>query len=120
MGRQEDGRYPSNAMIDDDSIEHVRRLPDALGSVAKLRSVHRRQLRVTYEPGDLSEIAVERVTGWGYPQRDPGNRVLMLEAEDIVWLHAKLGPIVQEIEAAKCGASNSVAIRISESKSSTG
>jgi hypothetical protein len=82
---------------EDRSVEHLRSMEPTVDLFAGRRRICARRLRVSYEPGDLSEVVVEYTTPNGKGRRDPRNRVLLLEDEDLVWLAETLGPIAERI-----------------------
>lgn len=97
---------------EDDSVEHVKQIRP---SVVAHRS-HPRRLRFTYEPTDLSEIAVEHTTISGEPVKDSRNIALLLESVDLVWLDKVIHPIAEKIR----GAPPASQTRVSLSKSVNG
>jgi hypothetical protein len=53
-----------------------------------------RRLRLTRDPGDFTEIAIEAMDNHGRPVRHPHNVVLLLADADVLWLRKTLLEII--------------------------
>ena len=91
-----DGRYFPEA---DGSSEHVRQLSPSIDVMSGRRRSCPRRLRVSIEPLDFTELAIEHTSETGRPRSDPRNRVLLLEDADVVWLDEILHKRANEIRA---------------------
>jgi hypothetical protein len=81
----------------EEPAEFIWPMDAALVQRGKGRGISSRRLRVTWEPEDLSEIALEETSPLGVPKVSAVNRVLLLAEDDLLWLGETLGPIARMI-----------------------